>query len=239
MTIGFAIPLFDHPDTIGAVVDELAPFALPCIIVDDCSASPTMLALEALTRRHTWVEVVRHARNGGKGAALKSAYRRAGERGWSHVIQLDADGQHDLADVPRFLDAVKAKPEALVLGAPVFDESAPWIRLNGRKLSQGVVRWLSGSKAVRDPLCGFRGMPLAATLSIIGRDTAHDPTGDRMEFDPEIVIRLVRAGVPVVNIPTAVRYPEDGVSHFRMVCDNLQIAGKYARIRFSASHRGS
>jgi GT2 family glycosyltransferase len=88
---------------------------------------------------------------------------------------------------------------------------------------------------VHDPLCGFRCIPLTPTLSLLDRVRF----GDRMDFDPELVIRLVRAGVPVVNVPTAVRYPEGGVSHFRMVEDNLRIAWTYVRLAFETPWRTS
>ncbi len=223
-----AIPIYDHPDTIAAVVDSLLSLQLPCIIVDDGSGDSTRREVDRLARQHAWVAVERHDRNRGRGAALRTAYRAAAARGLTHVVQLDADGQHTAADVPRFLEAAKANPEALILGAPIFDELIPRHRLHGRKLSQLIV-WLETlSLAVRDPLCGFRCVPLDPTLALLDRVR----TGDRMDFDPELIIRLVRAGVPVVNVPTAVRYPESGISHFRMVEDNLRIARTYVRLAF-------
>jgi len=220
------IPIYDHGGTIAGVVEALAKLDLPCIVVDDGSGEATRRQLDLLEERYSWVQVEHHARNLGRGAALRTAYRAAADRGMTHVVQLDADGQHSAADVPRFLAAARAQPQALVLGTPIFDESVPWHRLHGRKLSQAIV-WLETlSTVVRDPLCGFRCIPLAPTLTILDRNR----TGDRMDFDPELIIRLVRAGVPVVNIPTAVRYPESGISHFRMVEDNLRIAWAYARL---------
>jgi glycosyltransferase involved in cell wall biosynthesis len=231
-----AIPIFDHGDAISGVVESLAHYDLPCLIVDDGSGDDTREQLDHLERHYPWVEVVHHARNRGRGAALRTAYEAAAAKGRTHVLQLDADGQHDAADVPRFLEAAKARPDALILGTPIFDESIPWHRLHGRKLSQGIV-WLETlSRSVRDPLCGFRCIPLVPTLAIL----AGSRTGDRMDFDPELVIRLVRAGVPVINIPTKVQYPKDGVSHFRMVEDNLRIAWAYIRLLFtSRRHRSS
>jgi len=222
------IPIYDHGDTIASVVESLARYDLPCLIVDDGSGPATREQLDRLEARHPWVEVVHHDSNRGKGAALRTAYASAAAKGRTHAVQLDADGQHDAADIPRFLEAAKAQPDALILGEPIFDESVPWHRLHGRKLSQGIVRLETLSTAVRDPLCGFRCIPLAATLVVLSRAR----TGDRMDFDPELVIRLVRAGMPVVNIPTHVKYPENGVSHFRMVEDNLRIAGTYVRLAF-------
>jgi glycosyltransferase involved in cell wall biosynthesis len=227
---GLAIPIYDHPATIAGVVESLAPLQLPCIIVDDGSGEETREQLAQLVQRFDWVRVIRHDHNRGRGAALRTAYRAAAEQGLTHVVQLDADGQHHADDIPRFLDAAKAQPDALILGEPVFDESIPWHRLHGRKLSQGIV-WLETlSFSVHDPLCGFRCIPLGPTLTVIEGCS----TGDRMDFDPELIIRLVRAGIPVVNIPTAVQYPEQGVSHFRMVEDNLRIAWAYLRLAFAA-----
>ncbi len=221
-----AIPIFDHADSIALVIESLAPLQLPCIVVDDGSGKATQRELKRLAGLHSWVQIERHPRNLGRGAALRTAYRTAARRGASHVVQLDADGQHAAADVPRFLDAAKSRPDALILGAPIFDASIPWHRLHGRKLSQGIV-WLETlSMSVRDPLCGFRCVPLVPTLEMLLRCR----TGDRMDFDPELVVRLVRAGVPVVNIPTEVRYPEGGVSHFRMLEDNARIAWAYVRL---------
>lgn len=229
-----AIPIYDHGGTIGGVLHSLAPLGLVCLVVDDGSGGETRRELERLQARHEWVEVHRHPRNRGRGAALRTAFRAAASKGMTHVVHLDADGQHDAADVPRFLDAARARPDALVLGAPRFDESAPWIRLHGRKISQVIV-WLETlSTAVEDPLCGFRCVPLAPTLLLLERTRM----GDRMDFDPELIVRLVRAGVPVVNVPTLVRYPPGGISHFRMFEDNLRIAWAYVRLALEGPWRG-
>jgi glycosyltransferase involved in cell wall biosynthesis len=228
-----AVPIYDHGRTIGAVLDSLAPLGLACLVVDDGSGEETRHELERQRARHDWVELLRHPRNLGRGAALRTAFRAAAARGMTHVVHLDADGQHDAADVPRFLEVACARPEALVLGAPRFDDSVPWIRLHGRKISQAIV-WLETlSTAVRDPLCGFRCVPLAPTLALIDRTR----TGDRMDFDPELIVRLVRAGVPVVNVPTRVRYPPGGISHFRMLEDNLRIAWAYVRLALDGPWR--
>jgi glycosyltransferase involved in cell wall biosynthesis len=221
-----AIPIYDHGDTITSVVESLSPLGLPCIVVDDGSHEETRRALAELADRFDWVTVVHHETNRGRGAALRTAYRTAGRQGFTHVVQLDADGQHDARDVPRFLEAAADQPDALVLGQPIFDDSAPFHRLHGRKLSQGIVWLETWSRSARDPLCGFRCIPLAPTLPLLERTN----TGDRMEFDPELIIRLMRAGTPVVNVPTRVQYREGGISHFRMGEDNLRIAWVYVRL---------
>src|SRR5262249_2478311 len=143
--------------------------------------------------------------------------------GASHVIQLDADGQHESADVPRFLDAMAKNPEALVLGAPIFDASVPRSRLYGRQISRALVWLFTLSFEIRDPLCGFRGVPLAPALRLFERARL----GERMDFDPEFAVRLYWDGLDVVTVPTRVRYPEGGLSHFDVVWDDLRLARLY------------
>jgi hypothetical protein len=144
------------------------------------------------------------------------------------VIQLDADGQHDPADVPLFLDAARARPEALVLGVPRFEGPMPLARRYGRLLSCFWVWVETLSLAIRDPLCGFRCLPLAPTVALLGRS----PLGDRMDFDPELVVRLGWAGVPIVNVPVRVRYFSDGLSHFQPLRDNALISWAHTRLVF-------
>lgn len=220
------IPIYNHGVTIGGVLAGLGGLGLPAIVVDDGSDPATREVLAELARELPWVEVHRLPENRGRGAALRCGYALAAARGFSHVVQLDADGQHDPADVPRLLEAARGNPEALVLGTPVFDASAPRSRVYGRQLSRAIVWAETLSLAVADPLCGFRCLPLEPTLRLIRRVRL----GDRMEFDPEIVVRLVWDGVPVVNVPTRVRYFRGGLSHFDVVGDNARIVGTYVRL---------
>jgi glycosyltransferase involved in cell wall biosynthesis len=225
MNATFLIPIYDHKDEIGDVVEELVGFGLPVLIVDDGSNAATRRVLDGIAQRHTPVEICRRPHNGGRGAALKTGYRLAFERGFSHVLQLDADGQHCGSDVPHFLAAMARDPGALVLGAPRFDSSAPKSRLYGRQLSRAMVWLPTLSFAVADPLCGFRGIPLAPTIALLDRVA----TGDHMEFDPELVIQLHWAGVPVRNVPTRVVYREGGLSHFDTLRDNARLTSVYTR----------
>ena len=221
-----AIPIYNHGATIESVIESLGHLGLPCIIVNDGSDAETRSRIFALEKKFSWVNLIHHPVNRGKGAALRTAYQAASDRGFSHVVQVDADGQHDTSDIPRFLECAQMNPDALILGTPIFDDSVPWHRLHGRKLSQFVVWMETLSTQVADPLCGFRCIPLNLAIQILGRHRM----GDRMDFDPELIIRMVRAGVSVVNIPTCVRYPESGISHFRMGKDNLLIALAYLRL---------
>lgn len=220
------IPCYEHGAALAGVADALARYALPGVVVDDGSGPATREALAAIARRHPWLRVHRHAANRGKGGALATGYRFAAEHGATHALQLDADGQHDAADVPRFLDAMRKAPDALVLGVPVFDASVPKSRLYGRQLSRAIVWLATLSFEIRDPLCGFRGIPLEPTLALMARVRL----GERMDFDPELAVRLVWDGVPVVGLRTRVRYPEGGVSHFDVVRDDLRLAWLYLRL---------
>jgi glycosyltransferase involved in cell wall biosynthesis len=220
------IPIFDHGETISAVLDGLGAFDLPCLIVNDGSGPETTSTLAALAKKLPWVDIEHLPVNRGRGAALRHGYRAAYARGFSHAVQLDADGQHDPAEVPALLAAAERNPDALVLGEPRFDETAPRSRLYGRRLSQLIVWGYTASFAVHDPLCGFRCFPLAATLRVLERHRV----GERMDFDPEIVVRLAWEGVPIVNVPVRVRYFAHGRSHFRLVRDNALITATYGRL---------
>lgn len=220
------IPIFDHASTIRRVVESLASAGLPLVIVNDGSGPSTRAVLDRIARDFAWVEVRHHLENQGKGAALVTGYRVADERGFTHVVQIDADAQHDADDVGRFLAEAIAHPDALVLGAPIFDDDAPRSRLYGRKLSVGMVWLATRSRSVRDPLCGFRCVPLAPVMPLLDRVAM----GRHMDFEPELAVRLVWSGVTVVNVPTRVRYYPFGLSHFDVVWDDLRLVWLYMRL---------
>jgi glycosyltransferase involved in cell wall biosynthesis len=220
------IPIYNHGAAIGDVVASLESLGLPCLVINDGSNAATRRELDHLEEKYGWLEVEHLARNGGRGVALRVGYRLALQRGMTHVLQLDADGQHDAADAPRMLQAAQERPDAVILGTPIFDDTAPLARLYGRKLSQGLV-WLETlSFEIQDPLCGFRCFPLVPTVALLDRVRL----GDRMDFDPEVVVRLHWSGVPMVNIPTKVIYPKGGLSNFKLVHDNALITWLHVRL---------
>jgi len=222
----FLIPIYDHGRTIRDVVRSLEPHGAPCLVIDDGSGEETGEILRALERDFDWVVLRRSPENRGKGAAITRGLELAAELGFTHAITLDADGQHDVRDVPRFLEASRERPEALVLGEPVFDESVPTSRRLGRRISCVLAQVETLSRAIHDPLCGFRSIPVAPALAVL----ASHRLGRRMDFDPELAVRMVAAGTPVVNLPTWVRYPDDGISHFRMFRDNVRISWLHTRM---------
>jgi glycosyltransferase involved in cell wall biosynthesis len=219
------VPTYNNPATLRDVVTRARAHLPDVVVVDDGSGPEARAVCEALAAEGL-ARVFHRARNGGKGAAVKDGFRVAREAGFTHALQVDADGQHALDDIPRLLDAARARPEALVLGQPEFDASAPKARRYGREITRFWTRVEAGGPVIADPMCGFRVYPLAAAM-------ASGTRGDAMDFDPEIAVRLVWAGVPVVNVPTRVRYiprAEGGVSHFRMVRDNALISWMHTRL---------
>lgn len=219
------IPTYNNPITLGAVVAEAQRHVQDIIVVDDGCFGGGREAVDAVAKL-PGVSVHRHAKNAGKGAAVKTGIRSAAALGFSHVLQVDAYHQHQLADIPGFLSAGAADPSALVLGSPKFDSSAPTARLLGRRLTNACVQLETGGRVIADPMCGFRVYPVAAALAVL-------PGADRMDFDPEIAVRLVWYGLRVVNLETEVRYlsvAEGGVSHFQIVRDNARISWMHTRL---------
>lgn len=219
------IPTYDNPATIRRVVLGVREHVEHVIVVNDGSGAEGTRAVHELDDEKLAVAVHR-AENGGKGAAVKSGLAKAHELGFSHALQIDADGQHELGDIPAFIERASSRPEALILGQPVFDETAPRGRTIGRKITLFWTHLETGGQVIGDPMCGFRIYPVAAALATHTRS-------DAMDFDPEIAVRMVWAGVPVINLPTRVRYigrDEGGVSHFRMFRDNVLISWMHTRL---------
>lgn len=228
MKAALLIPVYQHGEPVARVLEDLAGLGMTCFMIDDGSDGENRERLLKLAVEHPFVSLHRLPANAGKGVALRTGFRLAAHRGYTHVVHLDADGQHCCADVPRFLAAMEAHPEALVLGTPLFDDSVPRPRLAFRQLSRGLVWLATLSFAVEDPLVGFRGVPLAPTLALLDRVK----TGDHMEFEPELAVRLVWAGTPMVNLPTRVVYPVGGHSNFDVLWDDLRLAWLYLRLAF-------
>ncbi|MBB5428364.1 glycosyltransferase family 2 protein [Paraburkholderia sp. JPY303] len=223
------IPIYNHKDAIGATVANLAVHGLPIFVVDDGSDEPTQQILAALALQYAQqMTLLRLPENGGKGAAVMAGLRAARAAGYTHALQIDADGQHDASDVPRFLDAARAEPGAVILGRPVYDDSVPKARLYGRYLTHVWVWIETLSLTIRDSMCGFRLYPLALACELI--DRVRLPT--RMDFDIEILVRLYWRRAAFRSIPTRVTYAADGVSHFDVLWDNVRISRSHTRLVF-------
>ncbi len=219
------VPVFDHERAVGKVVESIRACGLPCLLVDDASGPACAQELDRLAGLEG-VELLRLPVNLGKGGAVSAGLRAAAARGFSHALQIDADGQHTAADIPSFLAASRAEPDAIVCGSPVFDSSMPRVRLYGRYLTHLLVWLHTLSFDIRDSMCGFRVYPLEGVLGIL--ETEH--LGSRMDFDVAILVHLHWRGARLRWVETAVRYPADGISHFRLGFDNLLISRMHAAL---------
>lgn len=222
------VPVFNHGAAFAAILPGLQRAGLPIIVVDDGSDPETRDLLESIAVRHDDLELLRSPVNQGKGSAVCIGLRRAHQLGYTHAVQIDGDGQHDCRDIGRFIASARAAPQAVIAGLPVYDRTVPLGRRIGRYFTH-VWIWLETlSFDIRDSMCGFRVYPLATTCALLDRVNV----GRRMDFDPEILVRLHWLGVPIVQIPTPVTYPSDGKSHFRLLGDNVLIAAMHARLFF-------
>jgi glycosyltransferase involved in cell wall biosynthesis len=209
------------------VVERLLAHGLPCLLVDDASSPACAAVIDRLAEGES-VHLLRLPLNQGKGGAVMAGLRQAGRLGFSHALQVDADGQHDLDAVAGFLAAARQERDALICGYPQYDASVPKGRLYARYLTHVWV-WINTlSLAIRDSMCGFRIYPLAPTLALI--DSVR--IGRRMDFDTEILVRLAWRGQPMHWLPTRVHYPQDGLSHFRLWLDNALISKMHAKLFF-------
>ena len=221
------IPVYDHEHAIGAVVQGVQAAGLPCLLVDDGSSPACAAVLRALSTQ-PGVDLLRLDQNQGKGGAMLAGFAEAARRGYSHVLQIDADGQHDTGDLARFIAAARARPQAVICGIPAYDASVPKARLYGRYATHIWV-WINTlSLHLRDTMCGFRVYPLPPVLALVGQETI----GQRMDFDTEIMVRLYWRQVPVEHLATRVTYPADGVSHFDVWRDNVRISRMHTRLFF-------
>jgi glycosyltransferase involved in cell wall biosynthesis len=228
------IPVYNHEHAVGNVIKHVLAHNVPCVLVDDGSNMACASVLEKLAAQHSsQIMLARHARNEGKGAAVMTGMQQAFSAGFSHALQIDADGQHDTDDIPRFMEMARAHPEAVVAGYPIYDGSVPQLRLYGRYLTHAWA-WINTlSFTIRDSMCGFRLYPLNSAVALIKRH----PLEKRMAFDTDIIVRLYWEETPIINLPTKVHYPQDGVSHFQMLRDNVQISGMHARLFFGMLRR--
>ena len=222
------IPVYNHELPLPNIMQRLEVYQLPCILVDDGSKDSCAGVIRNLTSLYPWVESIRLETNSGKGAAVKAGLLLAQKQGFSHAVQIDADGQHDLNDVEKFLAAARLAPEAVIIGQPIFDDSVPTLRYYARYLTHVWVYINTLSLRIPDSMCGYKVYPVETCTNLILSVTFED----RMAFDTEILVHLDWQGVSVVSIPTHVTYPQDGLSHFRAWEDNLRLSLTHARLFF-------
>jgi glycosyltransferase involved in cell wall biosynthesis len=221
------IPHFDHVDQFEVLLPQLSAQGMPLVVVDDASPDEAFQKLQQLLDEHTnGTILVRHTQNLGKGGAVMTGLKAALEAGYTHALQIDADGQHDVADMVRFSAVAQKHPNCIICGQPEFDKSISKLRYYARYITLSL-SWLESlSTKIRDALCGFRVYPLEPVVTMF--ETSNP--GKRMAFDPEILVRAIWADIELKFIPIKVTYPEGGKSHFHYVRDNIEISWMHTRL---------
>jgi len=223
------IPSYNTGEKVVETVRDARSHWNPVWVVVDGSTDGTAEQLREMATRDAGLRVFTLPRNQGKGAAVLHGLREAVAQGYTHALAMDADGQHPAARIPEFMAASEHAPEALILGKPVFDASAPRVRVIGRRVSNGWANLETLWAGIGDSLFGFRVYPIRPLLAVMEVRRWMR----RFDFDVEAVVRLVWRGLPPINLPAPVRYfrPEEGgVSHFNYVRDNLLLSWMHARL---------
>lgn len=223
------IPSYNTGALVVRTVQEALAHWNPVWVVVDGSTDGSAQLLEQLARSEPGLRVMVVPENRGKGAAVLHGLVEARRAGFTHALAMDADGQHPAALIPTFMEASRASPATLVLGRPVFDASAPLLRVRGRRVSNWWANLETLWMGIDDSLYGFRVYPIGPLVDIMECTRWMR----RFDFDVEAAVRLVWRGVPTINIDAPVKYlgrTEGGVSHFRYGRDNLLLAGMHSRL---------
>ena len=216
------------PQLLHTVRSARAQWA-PVWVVIDGSTDGSAAAVVELAATDPSLRVLTLTRNCGKGAAVLHGLEAARAAGYSHALTMDSDGQHPAELIGAFMAESAARPDAMVLGRPVFDASAPLLRVRGRKVSNWWTDLETLGAGIDDSLFGFRVYPVAPLIEVMRRQ----PWMRRFDFDTEAVVRLAWRGVKPVNIAAPVKYlsaAEGGVSHFHYGRDNLLLTWMHARL---------
>jgi glycosyltransferase involved in cell wall biosynthesis len=223
------IPSYNTGARLFDTITGVRGFGLPVIVVIDGSTDGTGEALVRLAERDQDLLTCALPRNLGKGAAVLHGLRLARAMGFTHALTMDADGQHSADHIGEMIALSLAHPEKMVLGQPLFDASAPRIRIFGHKIANFCTSLVIRSASIGDSLFGFRVYPIPPLI-----EAFESTSGMRQfDFDSEAVIRLYWRGILPINVTTPVRYfrrEEGGVSHFRYLRDNLLLATMYVRL---------
>ncbi len=223
------IPSYNSGDQVLHTVRAARAQWSPVWVVVDGSTDASPAALAALAQEDPGVKLWILPVNSGKGAAVLHGLRQAQAAGFTHALTMDADGQHPAELIPQFMHASHARPETMVLGRPVFDASAPLLRVRGRRVSNAWTHLETLGAGIGDSLYGFRVYPVAELIAVMNQQTWMR----RFDFDTEAVVRLAWRGVKPINLPAPVKYlsaEQGGVSHFRYGRDNLLLSWMHARL---------
>lgn len=217
-----SVPVYNNTKTVNTVIEKCLKAGFSVLAVNDGSTDGTSQSLSKLT-----VPRIDFPSNRGKGAAIKAAGKWAYDNGYTHVITIDADGQHHPEDLPLFVKAIAENPRSLIIGERHFtDVSIPEISKFGRKFSNFWILVTSGHK-VGDSQSGFRAYPVEVLTGIRTRAV-------RYNYEMEVLVRSFWAGVSVNAVPINVHYSDEtkAGSSFRPVVDNARITITFTRMFF-------
>jgi glycosyltransferase involved in cell wall biosynthesis len=223
------IPCYNPGIKVLATVRQIREQWSPVWVVVDGSTDESTALLQAEAARDDGLKVFVQPRNGGKGSAVLRGVQEALQRGYTHALAVDADGQHPAQLIQTFMARSQAEPKALVLGRPVFDTSAPALRVKGRKVSNAWANLETLGAGIGDSLYGFRVYPLRDLHAVMHKSRWMR----RFDFDPEVAVRLCWAGLKPLNIDAPVKYfsaEQGGVSHFKYLRDNTLLSWMHTRL---------
>ncbi len=223
------IPSYNPGEKVYETVRSARQYWNPVWVIIDGSTDGSEVTLQAMAAEDAGLRVIHLVENKGKGAAVLHGLHLASAEGYTHVLTMDSDGQHPAELIPKFMAESMKQPGAMILGKPIFDASAPNIRVQGRKLSNWWANVETLWAGIGDSLFGFRVYPIDPLRKVM----RFQPWMRHFDFDPEAAIRLSWRGVKVINLPAPVRYfrvDEGGVSHFRYLRDNILLTWMYTRL---------
>lgn len=223
------IPSYNTGDKVYQTVRAARAQWAPVWVVVDGSTDGTDQGLLAMAAQDPQLRVMVLKENRGKGAAVLHGLRAAVHEGYTHVLTMDSDGQHPPEKIPEFMQVSQANPDGLVLGRPVFDASAPLLRVRGRKVSNWWANFETLWQGIGDSLYGFRVYPAQMLLGVM----ENSYWMRHFDFDPEAAVRLCWCGAKPINVDAPVKYfaaNEGGVSHFNYLRDNLLLTSMHLRL---------
>ena len=230
------IPSYNTGRQVFATVAAARAQWAPVCVVTDGSTDGTPEGLQQLAATDPCLRVIVLPANAGKGAAVLHGLTALRDAGFTHVLAMDSDGQHPADLIPAFMQASMQRPDAMVLGQPVFDASAPLLRVRGRRISNWWTNLETLGAGIADSLYGFRVYPVVPLIEVMrGQRWMR-----RFDFDTEAVVRLAWRGVTPINLGAPVRYltaEEGGISHFHYGRDNLLLSWMHFRLMLEFAWR--